>query len=177
MLASNEDQKILSTRSSSLSFRRDKKNGQTTRARVSLASRYTSGYYACISPHVWLLTNEYSQSKDTACRLFDDTVRARSLRELKLVTEVMKLNYFANTAPIYERDLSVVLRVSVSFFRDILFLKRKWEEVFVSKKKKKKGQNEMKSLGFGNTGLSRRRSLGNRREEGGRAVDGNKLAI
>lgn len=86
----------------------------------------------------------------------------------------MKLNYFVNTALIFERDLSVVLSISVSFFRDILFLKRKWEEVFVNKKKKKKGQNEMKSLSFGNTG---RRSLSKRREEGGRAVDGNKLAI
>ena len=105
-------------------------------------------------------------------------MRARSLRELKLVTEVMKLNYFVNTALISERDLSVVLLISVTFFRDILFLKRKWEEVFVNKKKKKKkGQNEMKSLGFGNTGPSRRRSLSNGKEEGGRAVDGNKSAI
>ena len=161
-MVSNEDQKILSTRSSSLSFRRHKKNGQTTRARVSLTSRYTSGYYACIYPHVCLLTKEYSQNKDNASGLFDDTVRARSLRELKLVTEVMRLNYFVNTALIFERDLSVVLSISVSFFRDILFLKRKWEEVFVNKKKKKKGQNEMKSLRFHNTGPSRRSSLSNR---------------
>ena len=89
-------------------------------------------------------------------------MRARSLRELKLVTKVMKLNYFVNTALIFERDLSVVLCILVSFFRDILFLKRKREEVFVNKKKKKKGQNEMKSLGFDNTGPSRRRSLSNR---------------
>ena len=141
-MVSNEDQKILSTRSSSLSFQRDKKNCQTTQARVSLASRYTSGCYACISPRVCLLTKEYSQNKDNASGLFDDTVRARSLRELKLVTEVMKLNYFVNTALISERDLSVVLLISVTFFRDILFLKRKWEEVFVNKKKKEEKRSK-----------------------------------
>ena len=162
-MVSNEDQKILSTRSSNLSFRRDKKNGQTTRASVSLASRYTSGYNACISPHVCLLRKEYSQNKNTACGLFDETERARNLRELKPVTDVLKMNYFVNTAVVFERDLSVVLRISVSFFRDISFLKQKWEEVFVKKKRRKKGQNEMKSLG--NTGLSRRRSLSTRREK------------
>ena len=97
---------------------------------------------------------------------------------MKPVTDVLKMNYFTNTTLVFERDLSVVLNISVRFFRDILFLKRKWEEVLVNKKKKKKkGQNEMKSLGFGNKGPSRRCSLSNGKEEAGRAVDGNKSAI